>query len=457
MIYQRSFWLCILSSLLMVGCKHGCTFTTVVKKISKKEKVGTANIEIEVALLKKRNIRFTKSDHRFHTSNRGYSIAIYVEADTQSINPGWYFPAESGTNLKPYLKDLSIKASPQNNYFVLSYNGPEKKAELYQRLGNKWIESPFKQELDSGKYTMATLPNENAFIDLLIFEETILHRFANEKFYIEEFIRQKRLTRKQLDGLLMSLESGNTSLAESYFTDENIKKVGLEHPPIKEKMLKMSIAAILDSKGSSQTEDIFKKVLLAYGNQKDFQQCDKVIFQKWRESFSDREESYVKSRFTNTKHPIDPKLLKTLATDAKVAIDKTLRNADNYSKYHYGNKYIYPDKAAQLLFWMKDKAYQQKIVENYLSKNEEKSRNNKLEALIDTEFSSLVPELQSKLLQHAKTKFAQTLAAEDPFDAANWYNFLDGKIACSELKALNKEYIDKGKSAVFLDKQKPDC
>lgn len=453
MIYQRSFWLCLLCSLLMVGCKNGCTFTRTIKKISKPVQVGAQKMEIVVSLTKSKNIKMRKGDLKISSSGSWYNVRIDLKADTMEIPTHWSFSAEQSTKLKPYLDKTELQSRSDAAYFVFRYTEAPKQEALYQRLGQRWMESPYFEDFQNGKYTLETLPTEEAFFEQLIADGDLYKKLFFNMHYIRWYIEQKELPEKVVMDLLACLETERADLATAYFSERNLKKLGDKYPKFKKDILGMAVNAAV--KNTSSYNDTYEKVLMVLGNQETFAKCDKIIFASWQGSWSGRNNAYVKTRLADNKNPINPALAKQLNTRCKLSIDKTIAGDKNYDNYHYGDNFVHFKNAVSYMLWTKDKPYQEKLVNYYLADKEKTAKD--LADIFESDFNNLDASLRPQIIAYAKQQFDKTVEGSDAFEPADWYNFLDGKMACSEMKELLKKYTEKGKSQVFLKNKKPDC
>jgi len=457
LLLSRGFWLCVLLSLSMGSCKHGCNFTTVVKSKSKTEKIGKQNVTLTASLLKSRNIRYSWRERQFSRSSASYSVTVIAVINTNDLHLDWYFSSSKGADLRPYLKKTSLQKKSDNRYFTLNYSEEKSLTCLYQTMPNGvTLSSPYQQDFLDGKYKLESLPSDQQFKADLINKPDFHKESRRHQHLLSDYFNSLELTENECIVMLTHFENEqNMSLAKSYFTEEKLKQLKYKYPKFREKALAQALNAIETLKGEA-ANNYYIYVLLALGEHKAFERADKAILARWGDSFSGFTDNYVQTRLADTKMPMNKALQAKFEGRCKTAIDLAI-----VGKSYSSNKdYVTLENAMRVMVWTSNKAYLDKYSNFLVASLKPDDDAYKFGKIVNNPSYKYVSNAdKQKIMALCKEQFTKMLSNDsEKMQAAQWYRLLKrGGASCSEMKTCYKQYKDKFKDDLFLDGREPEC
>ena len=441
--FTKGFWLCILISFSMGSCKHGCTFSRVIKSKHKSEKIGTKEVKITASLHKSRNINYSWRTQQLNRSNAYYSVSVNAKIDTVDLHLDWYFPAEKEEDLKPYLDKTSLKAKKDNLYFVINYENDKSIACLYQVFSNGLvILSPYMKQFLENKFNLESLPSEKQLISDLIQDPMLYTNAMRHQDLLLAWFSYQKLSEEQCIKLLGHFDSKNSKLAEAYFTDKRLAELKYSYVEFRKKALSTALSAL----EKYDPSEPMQKIILALADQLSFDIADKIIVNKWGDAFSDKSDDYLKLRLLNRSLQMNSQLRQQLNQRCEKAIDLELKNETD-------NK-VTAENAAKYMLWISNKVYVEKYAAYLFEKNKEDQFPQR--RIVENYYQTLSPALKQKIMDNCKKQFNEKLKSDNEMAVADWYNLMDKGLTCMEMRSYFKQFKDKYKSTTFLNKE-PKC
>lgn len=459
LLFSRGFWLCVLLSVSMGSCKHGCNFTTVVKSKSKTEKVGKQNVKLTASLLKSRNIRYSWRRQEFSRSAASYSVTVIALIDTNDLQLDWYFPSIKGADLRPYLEKTSLQKKSDNRYFTINYSEDKSLTCLYQTMPNGVaVSSPYQQDFLDGKYKLESLPSDQQFRADLINNPNFHNDSRRHRHLVSDYFNSLTLTENECIAMLPHFENEkNMFLANTYFSAERLKALKYKYPKFREKALEQALKAIEKSVGTRDNNYyVYVAMVLALGEHKAFERADKVILDRWGDSFSNPTDSYIKTRLSDTKMPMNAALKAQFEQRCKKAIDFAVAGK-SYSSSNKG--YVTPENAMQVMVWTNNKVYLDKYSNFLVASLKPDERAYRVEKIVNEEYYQYLSAAnKQKIMTLCKEQFTKSLRSDsEKMGAADWYKLLKKGSTCAEMKNYYKQYKDKFKDDFFLEEKEPSC
>jgi hypothetical protein len=441
--FTKGFWLCILISFSMGSCKHGCTFTSVLKTKSKNEKVGSQDIEIKASLLKSKNIKFKWRGGQISRSDVYHTVSVEAFINKNDLHLDWYFPAEKSTDLKPFLEKISIQKKKDNSYFVIEYADDKELASLFQVLGNgSVILSPYLKDYLDKKRNLESLPSEKQLISDLIQDPMLYTNAMGHQDLLLAWFSNQKLSEEQCIKLLEHFDSKNSKLAEVYFTDKRLAELKYSYVEFRKKALSKALSAL----EKYDPSEPMQKIILALADQQSFDKADEIIVNKWGDAFSDKSDDYLKLRLLNRSLQMNSQLRQQLNERCEKAIDMELKN-ETISK-------VTAENAAKYMLWISNKVYVEKYAAYLFEKNKEDQYSQR--RIVENYYQMLSPGLKQKIMENCKKQFSEKLTSNDEMEVADWYNLMDKGLTCMEMRSYFKQFKYKYKKSTFLNKE-PKC